>query len=1083
MKIKKLFSIALGASALISTQAKELTLAENGKTNYKIVIAEKPAKQIKYAAEEMSKFLKEISGAEFKVVSDKEAKGKYEIVLGETNRNAVIPANLKVNVHEGFAVLRDGESLQFRGKIARGTLYGVYDFLDEKLGVRFLAFDYTHVPKKPTIKVDIESYKYEPPFDYRNVISCGDGNQNGAPLEGIWQVRQRLNSVWGYVPLGNKIGGLKHLGGFVHNLHKLMTHKEYFKKHPEYFAYREGARRATQYPTGRMVSLPCLSNPEVKDVIVSKIRKHLQTYFRSRQANPDDQVLFPLDYHDHDQVCMCEKCKKIYEEEGTYGGTMFRFLNAVSDDITKEYPNIVFTTLAYQATLKPGKTPLRKNIVIRYAPIRMDNGRALDDPLSKVNQYQLECLKGWIKQGTPFYVWYYAGNFTDAITPHPDLHGISMNFPLLTKYGMKGMFAENPQSAGIEMKELRSYIISKYLWRPATTDIKKAIEEFCHLYYGKGGAKVLEYIKAIHDYHYKIVDVKRDTPLTLRGAPAYGHAYTPEFIAKMNKLLYEAEELAENDKFKLHVAVMHMPMWYLHLSQAMNTERRVSAFPVEWRFKTDPDKNIKPDADSSKWGKIRIDDFWTKQEPYTNYHGTAWYAVDFTLDEKLCNDDLSFYFSCVDGTVEIYIDGKFMGKKTDNVWNRGFYMHLPERLKAGKHELKVKVFKDRSAAGIWKPVALLNLAQKLSPETRMAGERYMATDLKFLPKRRKTKFRNATFERIKTLLEDQKAPITSLSDGATTRMAHTLPNGHKTFKVVNDDTALTKKCAEQTADKRWTLGQGMNYRVVELEKDKNKLFRARVRLKVKKRGNKGNAAVISFCYYNKKGWSGGNCAPALNVPVKNMPDNEWVWIEYPHILRFKPDIRFQLISVKAANNNANVASLRYDAVELTPVDANAPIRLYAGALDNAHKTYSFVDDVTSLMQRSVMQKPDKNWTMGQSLNFNVSKFFDDDAKIKTFKARIRIKVSKKGNKGDAARIGFGYYNKKNWSGGDCTPPMTVKLDSLPDNEWVWIDYPHILKYMDDVRYQLITVKAVNNPQNLNALYVDAVELKAQGKGK
>ena len=72
MKIKKLFSIALGASAIVSSvQAKELTLAKDGKTDYKIVIAVKPAKQVKYAAEEMSAFLKEMTGADFKIVSDK----------------------------------------------------------------------------------------------------------------------------------------------------------------------------------------------------------------------------------------------------------------------------------------------------------------------------------------------------------------------------------------------------------------------------------------------------------------------------------------------------------------------------------------------------------------------------------------------------------------------------------------------------------------------------------------------------------------------------------------------------------------------------------------------------------------------------------------------------------------------------------------------------------------------------------------------------------------------------------------------------------------------------------------------------
>ena len=39
------------------------------------------------------------------------------------------------------------------GNIPRGTLYGVYDFLHEELGCRFLAPEVNHVPSKPTLKV------------------------------------------------------------------------------------------------------------------------------------------------------------------------------------------------------------------------------------------------------------------------------------------------------------------------------------------------------------------------------------------------------------------------------------------------------------------------------------------------------------------------------------------------------------------------------------------------------------------------------------------------------------------------------------------------------------------------------------------------------------------------------------------------------------------------------------------------------------------------------------------------------------------------------------------------------------------
>ena len=210
-------------AAVIPAAAEDLTLAQNGKTGYKIVIAEKPAKQVKYAAEELASFLKQMTGAEFPIVSDRTPKGKFELVLGETNRNAEIPAALKPAVHEGFAWLVQGKSLQIRGRIPRGTLYGVYDFLDEKLGVRFLAFDCTYVPKKPTLKIDLQSGKYDPPYDYRNVISAGDAGE----LERNFMVRARLNSCWGSIPMGERIGGLKHLGGFVHNLHKLMPQRGY----------------------------------------------------------------------------------------------------------------------------------------------------------------------------------------------------------------------------------------------------------------------------------------------------------------------------------------------------------------------------------------------------------------------------------------------------------------------------------------------------------------------------------------------------------------------------------------------------------------------------------------------------------------------------------------------------------------------------------------------------------------------------------------------------------------------------------------------------------------------------------------
>lgn len=1076
----------LFSAALLS--AAEITLANKGKTTYSIVIAQKPAKQIKYAADELALFLKQMTGAEFKIISDAVPKGKYELVLGETNRSKALPDNLKVSNHEGYALVVDGNSVQIRGKVPRGTLYGVYDFLDAKLGIRFLAWDYTHVPKKNTLKIDLDSYKYEPPFDYRNIISCNDANSDGK--ESRWALRNRLNSVWSGIPMGKDIGGLKHLGGFVHNLPRLLPHKKYFKSHPEYFAYREGARRERMYPHGKRVSHPCLSNPDVKKIITAEVRRILKNYFKSKNSDPDDQILFPVDYHDHDQICQCDNCNRINKEEDTNGGTMFRFLNALAEDIVKDYPNLTFSTLAYGPTLKPGKTKLHKNIVIRYAPIAMDNGRALDDAQSQTNKIQIAHLNNWKAAGTQFHVWYYAGNFYDGITPHPDLKGIGMNFPLLTKLGMRGMFCESVQSAGIEMKELRSYIIAKFLWRP-DSNIRDLVIEFCNLYYGKGGKKVLEYLKLIHDHHYNVVDRKRDTPLTLRGAPAYSHAYDMKIIDKMDKLLDEAEKLAETPQQKLHVAVMHMPAWHLRLTAAMNTERHVTAFPVEWKFKTDPDKKLTCNEDTSSWGKIRIDDFWTKQEPYTKYHGTAWYAVDFEVSDKVKDDLLSLYFTSVDGTAEIYIDGKLVKKVTDNVWNAGFYVHLPWKLAPGKHHMKVKVHKDRSAAGIWKPVGLLNMAQDLAPETVNAAKRYMATESTFVPVRRPRsmkKRRTEVFKRINTLLEGGKAPLTSLTDGVVTKFASKFSNTHKTFSVVKDPSALTGHCARQFPKRRWTMGQSMKDSVSDIWKnDTAAQYRMRLRLKARKKSDKGNAAFIGFCYYEKGSYRGGNCAPALRVAMKDLPDNKWVWIEYPHVLKYKPNVRSQIVTVRAEYNSA-LEYLDFDAVEIRPANAKAgaspasapaeeKIVVYAKDLKSIHKTYTQVSDSSASQQKCPEQRTTRKWTMGQSINYAVSTLFDDVEKLKTYRARVRVKVRKKGDAGAGLKVAFCYYEKGSSRGGNCAPVYNVPLKNLPDNEWVWIEYPHVLKFKDNVRSQMISVSAPFNPQNLEYIRVDCFEFR------
>ena len=907
MNLKHIIAIFAALAIMPAT-----TIKAKADTSCRIVIPEKPQYAEKFAAEQLAEYLKEMTGEAIQIVSDATPASGREFVIGNTTRKLDSKLAEKPKTIEGFTVESQSESIFIKGNCPRATLYGVYDYLDKELGVRFLAFDYTYVPKRKIDDVKLSSsYIYDPPFSYRNVISCNDDQR-----EHPWQQRMRMNSVWGYVP-DNKVGGLRHLGGFVHNLPRLIPVDKYFAEHPEYYAMVGGERRSKMWPSGKFESQPCLSNPDVEKIVAARIREIMAGYAKSPNYNPDDQILFPVDYHDHQQFCECDKCAAINEEEDTPGGTLYRFMNALSDDLSKDYPNLTLTTLAYGKSIKPPKCKLRGNIILRFAPIRMDFAASLND---KANAETMQHLTVWRQKQIPFYVWYYMGNFNDGITPHPDIRGLCMNMRILRDCGMRGAFIETVQHAGIEMRELRSYLLGRFLWRP-DTNMEEDVKEFCNLYYGKGGAKVLEYIEYLHKWYYEKVNPDDSNPLTLRGAPPYRHAYTSEFIDKADSILDEAEALAETEQLKLHVAVMHNPVWYLRVSAAMNSERRVESLPLEWSFKTDPEKNIATDAPFADWGKIRTDDFWTKQTPYENYHGAAWYATEFNIDDKNSHECLSLFFGSVDGLVDAYIDGEKVGEQKRSpgeMWNSSFYIHLAKPLAVGKHVLKVRVEKEYAAAGIWKPVSIMNNAKELSPKTRNAGLRYMQTDVDFVAKRRGDKFRKNFFDRINNLLE---APLPNAPEGAfkelVTKSAATIPTVHKTYEIIPDETAEFKKCMRQLAkEKPYTLGQGMTWVIGDiLKRNPAMKWRMRVRMKIIKKGDAGNAVSVGF-YYQNKNWSGNKCTPTVFIKASEVKNDEWFVFEYPHELFYEKHDRPQLFTVITANNPENIVEVRIDKFEL-----------------------------------------------------------------------------------------------------------------------------------------------------------------------
>ena len=166
-----------------------MILADNGKSEYRIVIAADASPSTQYAAKELQTFLKQISAAELPIVTDREAATGHEIVLGASSRLKSLgtPIDLPRLGDEGYLIRTVGPHLVIAGGALRGNLYGVYGFLEDHLGCRWFAPGVSRIPHVARIALGPIDETKIPVLEYREpaMVDC---------MDGVWCARNRMNS-------------------------------------------------------------------------------------------------------------------------------------------------------------------------------------------------------------------------------------------------------------------------------------------------------------------------------------------------------------------------------------------------------------------------------------------------------------------------------------------------------------------------------------------------------------------------------------------------------------------------------------------------------------------------------------------------------------------------------------------------------------------------------------------------------------------------------------------------------------------------------------------------------------------------
>jgi hypothetical protein len=382
---------------------------------------------------------------------------------------------------EALRIIVKTNNIAIAGGRPRGTLYGVYTFLEDYLGIRFLTPDHTHIPPlgktRPLASVD---RTYDPPIVFRWSYWYAV-NQNPDFAAHI-----RCNAV---AKDRADLGGVSKYQLINHSLHRYICTKDYGAQHPEYFALVDGKRRVDvnggdSYYYGTQL---CMSNPDVIQIITDKVLSQLR-------ANPAISLV-QLGQGDNTYYCRCDKCAAIDKREGTHMGALLTGINQIAEAVGKEFPHVKIGTLAYSYSITPPKTlRARDNVIIELCNIGASVTKPLTDLTSARNAEFARDLKGWRERASHIAIWTYATNFHEFLLPTPSLHIWGPNIRLYHDNGIDQMFVQgNSQSPGGAFADLTNYVISRLLWDP-TLNGDALIDEFLNLQYGRAAAPIRRYL-------------------------------------------------------------------------------------------------------------------------------------------------------------------------------------------------------------------------------------------------------------------------------------------------------------------------------------------------------------------------------------------------------------------------------------------------------------------------------------------------------------------------------------------------------------------------------------------------------------
>lgn len=589
-------------------------ITRDGKAVADIAIPEKAVNSVQFAAEELQKFIKLMSGAKLEIVKENTPrKFKNRIYIGckaAPESKKAFHWRCKADENNLYLHGNDREigktdtdlhdKLRSWRIVSSGSLLAVYQFADRELGIYFIrpGDDGIIAPVKKTVSIkpfDRKSHPYltsafmsigKPERRMGGWKDFNTGDKFVTECR-LWMMRHAMvDTYW-----------------FPHAGHRYQDYWTRFgKSHPEYFALlSDGTRRPLDGDqTGRHISM-CLSNSGlhrqlIRDWMKTKSRWH-KGYWNYLSVCENDVP----------NLCTCSKCrswdgpdfdpsgepywsdKKVptawdrFEPVGVVKSVESQKVS-VSDRVCRYYlemlkmarkynPDITVYGYAYANYTRPPKVvKLNRNVLISYAATP-------SFPMEeKYMQRSRELLQGWAKTGCSLE---YRPNSTWAWGCQPLQYTKQLG-------GEYRMVLNMPNTTAAFFDALRGEFSTQglmyYTLARLTIHPEKTLEEIANEFFAAFG-KVEPEVRAYYDYWQKVSD-----SITSRDVEAWkaksgirlniftngefcGWVMKKEYFSESAKILEKAAKKADTPRLKYEIKFLQAGLEHARLAVRMQKAR------------------------------------------------------------------------------------------------------------------------------------------------------------------------------------------------------------------------------------------------------------------------------------------------------------------------------------------------------------------------------------------------------------------------------------------------------------------------------------------------------------------------------